>query len=192
MPFLTELDERAEVKGSRDPLGIVPVWSKFGREVVGNLTTVTNSVRGFTTLLIGVELADMLREQLRMEAPPILETFMRFEQLAGYARVRQYKSADIRGIRRVTLRLNEGGTIRISAESGAQILSNQKTYGLWGLFTMPARSCGLLEKGQSRLTPESRVFIERHYFPQLGGTKGINALLDRLRKESFKIDPHVR
>ena len=62
MPFLTELDERAQVKGSRDPLGLVPLWSRFGREVVGNLTTVTNSVRGFTTLLIGFELADMLRE----------------------------------------------------------------------------------------------------------------------------------
>jgi hypothetical protein len=56
MPFLTDLDERAEVKGSKDPLGLVPIWSKFGREVVGNLTTVTGSVRNFTTLLVATEL----------------------------------------------------------------------------------------------------------------------------------------
>src|SRR5258708_6226050 len=30
MPFLTELHGRAEVKGSRDPLGLVPGWAQFG------------------------------------------------------------------------------------------------------------------------------------------------------------------
>ncbi len=38
MPFLTSLDENAYVKGSRDPLGLVPVWSRFGRDVVGTQT----------------------------------------------------------------------------------------------------------------------------------------------------------
>jgi hypothetical protein len=50
-PFLTDLDSRAAVKGSRDPLGIQPIWTRLGRHVVGNLTTVSNSVRDFTTLL---------------------------------------------------------------------------------------------------------------------------------------------
>jgi hypothetical protein len=144
MPFLTELDERAEVKGSRDPLGLVPVWSKFGRKVVGNLTTGTGTVRGFTTLLVGLEIADMLREQLRNDAPASIDTFLKFEQLAGYARLKCQKDKEIRGYRRVLRRLNEGRRIRISADSAAQILSNQKTYGLWGLFTAPARSSGLL------------------------------------------------
>lgn len=38
VPFLTEIDARAEVKGSRDPLGLVPIWSHFGRRVVGDPT----------------------------------------------------------------------------------------------------------------------------------------------------------
>src|SRR5687767_13479599 len=86
MPFLTDLDERAEVKGSRDPLGLVPLWSKLGREVVGNLTTVTTSVRGFTTVLVGLEIAEIIRDHLRGEAPPAIDVFLRVEQLAGYAR----------------------------------------------------------------------------------------------------------
>ena len=39
--FLTLEDPRANVQGSRDPLGLQPIWSRFGREVVTNLTTVT-------------------------------------------------------------------------------------------------------------------------------------------------------
>ena len=58
MFFLTDIDPRAAVKGSRDPLGLVPVWQRFGRSVVGNLTTATGSFRGFTTLLLGLHFAD--------------------------------------------------------------------------------------------------------------------------------------
>ena len=43
--FLTLEDPRAQVKGSRDPLGVQPLWSGFGRHLVRNLTTVTTSVR---------------------------------------------------------------------------------------------------------------------------------------------------
>ena len=61
--FLTEIDSRAKVKGTRDPLGLVPLWSHFGRHVVGNLTTVTDSVRGFTTLLLGYHFTREVRER---------------------------------------------------------------------------------------------------------------------------------
>src|SRR5258708_8262290 len=102
MPFRTELDGRAEVKGSRDPLGLVPVWAKFGREVVGNLTTVTGTVRGFTTLLVGLELADLLHEQYRNEAPARLDTFLKLEQVAGYARLKGQSTKEVRGYRPAT------------------------------------------------------------------------------------------
>lgn len=41
MPFLTQLDSRAQVRGSRDPLGVQAVWTRMGRHVGGNLTTIT-------------------------------------------------------------------------------------------------------------------------------------------------------
>lgn len=37
-PFLTELDSRAQVKGSVDPLGAMAIWTHLGRRVVGHLT----------------------------------------------------------------------------------------------------------------------------------------------------------
>lgn len=55
-PFLTDLDSRAVVKGSRDPLGIQQIWTRLGRHVVGNLTTVSDSVRdayGWQNLKLG-------------------------------------------------------------------------------------------------------------------------------------------
>jgi hypothetical protein len=63
-PFLTDLDARAQVKGSRDPLGAQSVWTRLGRQVVGNLTTVTNSVRDFTTLLLGYYFAERVATEL--------------------------------------------------------------------------------------------------------------------------------
>jgi hypothetical protein len=49
-PFLTEVDPEIAVKGSMDhPLGLLPLWSRYGRRVVGNLTLVASSARGFTT-----------------------------------------------------------------------------------------------------------------------------------------------
>src|ERR1044072_4136812 len=61
-PFLTDLDSRAAVKGSRDPLGIQQIWTRMGRHVVGNLTTVSNSVRDFTTLLLGYYFAERIAD----------------------------------------------------------------------------------------------------------------------------------
>ena len=83
-PFLTDLDSRAAVKGSRDPLGIQAIWTRLGRHVVGNLTTVSTSVRDFTTLLLGYYFAEKVAD---VEGPGLdLATFLKWEQLAAYAR----------------------------------------------------------------------------------------------------------
>lgn len=187
MPFLTELDQRAEVKGSRDPLGLVPMWAALGREVVGNLTTVNGSVRGFTTLLVGLELADMLREQYRNDAPPVLDTFLRFEQLAAYARVKHRGDESVRGYRRASRRLAEQRKIRVSTEPKDQILSNQKTYGILGLFTTSARASGLVMDGDPRLTAEASSFVQRQYLPHLSLV--LKHLLDILRRSAYELQP---
>jgi len=52
-PFLTQLDPREQIKGSRDPLGVQSIWTRLGRHVIANLTTVSTSVVDFTVLLLG-------------------------------------------------------------------------------------------------------------------------------------------
>jgi hypothetical protein len=58
LPFLTQLDSRAAIKGLRGPVGVQTIWTRLGRQVVGNLTTVSNSVRDFTVLLLGYYFAE--------------------------------------------------------------------------------------------------------------------------------------
>src|SRR5687768_4974414 len=131
MPFLTSLDSRAAIKGSRDPLGLVPVWSRFGRFVVGNVTTVSNSVRGFTTLLLGYYFAEAIRETSTGCDESILDLFLKFEQLCGYVRWQYNNDDDFRGRDRVVARLTDRPKVTLGADSAHQILSNQKIYGLW-------------------------------------------------------------
>ncbi|HEV7676344.1 MAG TPA: hypothetical protein VGQ12_17570 [Candidatus Angelobacter sp.] len=190
MPFLTDLDDRAQIRGSRDPLGLVPIWSRFGREVVGNLTTVTNGVRGFTTLILGLYFAQEVQEMEGGKGQPLLNLFLKFEQLAGYARVVINTDRSVRGLRRIQTRLNDSKRIRISAEQTDQILSNQKVYGLWGLFSMPARASELLVQRDQRLSVEARTFVEKKYLPLFGnGRSEKRGLVDLLHRPSFDLQP---
>jgi hypothetical protein len=81
MPFLTLEDPNAKIKGSRDPLGAVPVWAAFGRHVVTNLTTPSTAVRGFTTLLLGRYFAELLVEEGAISREESLNVCLRMEQL---------------------------------------------------------------------------------------------------------------
>jgi hypothetical protein len=187
-PFLTELDDRAKIKGSRDPLGVQPIWSRLGRHVVANLTTVSNSVRDFTVLLLGYHFAQCVADDGGSDAE--LTTFLKWEQLAGYARAYVNKESGFRGTERVARRLAESDRVRLGADADAQILADQKVYGLWGLYTVPARSSGLLEGDPARLTPEARRIVVQSLLPSLeGGDSRISkSILERLRSAKCEID----
>jgi hypothetical protein len=188
VPFLTDLDHRAAVKGSRDPVGIQQVWTRMGRHVVGNLTTVSDSVRDFTTTLLGYYFA----EQLVADGNPGTEvaTFLKWEQLAAYVRASVNEDFAFRGTERVRSRLSEDPSVVISDDRAHQILSNQKIYGLWGLFSMPSRASGLLHEYPPRLTPIARDFVERNYLPVLSEVAGTGArrIREILRARSKRID----
>jgi len=117
--FFTEVDPEVALKDSRDPLGFQPIWSHFGRKLVGNLTTVTTSVRGFTTLLLGHHLASRLVDSGEVPAVEYIESFLRFEQIAAYSRIAWAEETGdavnaIRGIRRVEARYKNGhGRVRV-------------------------------------------------------------------------------
>ena len=168
-PFLTLEDPNAKIKGSRDPLGLQPIWSRFGRHVVTNLTTVTTSVRGFTILLLGRYFGERLIEDGIVGREEALNVFLRMEQLGAYARHAGHEvDDDIRGVERVKRFLEEGrGRVFIQADSRGAILADQKVYGLWGLFSVSARTSGLLKDGPVGLTDAARQFIEATYVPRL-------------------------
>jgi len=188
IPFLTDLDSRAAVKGSRDPLGIQQIWTRLGRHVVGNLTTVSNSVRDFTTLLLGYYFAERLADE---QGPGTeLATFLKWEQLAAYARAAINREYSFRGTERVRKNLSESSRVTLSADRAHQILGNQKIYGLWGLYTVPARTSGLVEGDPPRLTPPALELVERLYIPILEerSRKDVKRILEVLRSQATRID----
>jgi hypothetical protein len=195
--FLTAADtERLNIRGSRDPLGLVPIWGDFGRKVVGNLTTASNSARGFTTLLLGLHFAEQVssghpdRESLRLAA------FLKFEQLAGFARYIRNDDSNTRGITQIKKRYSDGEArrIRVGAAPELQILSNQKTYGLWGLYITPAIDSGMLVPKDLTLTPVARELVEDHYLPMLirrGKDEG-STIESILSKPATEVEPGGR
>jgi hypothetical protein len=169
VPFLTLIDPRAKIKGSRDPLGLQILWTKLGRQVIQNLTTVTTSLRGFSVLLLGLYFAERAIAERQVPPERLADLFLKFEQLAAYSRVSVRKTQnldftedEIRGIQRVKKNLI-AKRVWISTDPASQILSNQKTYGLWGLYMVAARNSKLVQMESPRLTNEGRAFVAAEY-----------------------------
>ena len=80
--FFTLLDDSSRPLGSRDPLGIEYVWSAVGRELVGNLTTITSHLDNFVFSLLGYYLC---QDAVRGVAD--WDLFQRFEQLTSRTRI---------------------------------------------------------------------------------------------------------
>lgn len=193
VPFLTELDSRAAVRGSLDPLGMMTIWTRFGRHVVGNLTTVTTSARDFTVLLLGYYFAERLAEA--GSDVSTLDAFLKWEQLASYARAAVNKDLSFRGTERVQKRLAEGGKVVLSPDPSWTTLGDQKNYGLWGLYTVASRSSGLLDAGTpATLRPAAREFVEGHYLPLLGesGFRRGDRIVSLLGETAPRVDPNGR
>ncbi len=118
--FLTLEDPNARIHGSRDPLGVQPVWASFGRHVVTNLTTVTTSIRGFTVLLLGRLLAEKMIEKGVVEERDALSIFLRTEQIGSYTRYLAHGvDGDIRGIERVKRFVSEHSS-KVPIQDGRQ------------------------------------------------------------------------
>lgn len=187
-PFLTELDSRAAVKGSVDPLGIQAIWVHFGREVVGNLTTVSTSVRDFSILLAGYYLAQRAVEDAGAESE--VEAFLKWEQLASYVRAFALEEGGFRGVTRVRKRLAEGSRVVLSADQAEQTLSNQRLYGIFGLYSQPGRSSGWVQQDRVALTPVAEDLVEKYMIPVLAKGAGRDAreLIKWLAQPSKRFD----
>lgn len=182
VPFLTLEDPNAKINGSRDPLGVQPIWTAFGRHVVTNLTTQSTSVRGYTILLLGRYFASDLVDRGMSVVEDALNIFLRMEQIGAYVRhVAHAVEGDIRGIERVKRFVHEQAWhVNISADRQGMILADQKVYGLWGLYSVPARTSGLLLDGPLGVSPAARGFIESNYINRLKGSAAkLRALLAR-------------
>ena len=110
-PFLTDIDPQAAIKGSRDPLGIQPIWTRLGRHVVGNLTTVSSSVRDFTTTILGYYFAERVANEEGGDSD--LAVFLRWEQLSSVESTTTGSFAARNVRRRTSTKAGSSGSARI-------------------------------------------------------------------------------
>ena len=187
--FLTLEDPNARIHGSRDPLGVQPVWASFGRHVVTNLTTVTTSIRGFTVLLLGRLFAEKMIEKGAAGEQDALSIFLRTEQIGSYVRhLAHGVDSDIRGIERVKRFVEEcGPNVPIQDDASGMILSDQKVYGLWGIYSVSARTSGMIADGPVGLTEFARDFTDTYYWPVL---QSVETKLFKLLKDGGKLWTH--
>jgi len=155
------MDDRMKPKGSRDPLGFELIWSKLGRNIIGNLTTITGSSENFATALLGFYWANSLVGEYEGDdrVLRVRDFFLRFEQLAAYMR-KVEGSGSVMGVNRVNRRLGDDSLKKFVLGNGAeaQILSSQVSYGLWGLYSSAMRDTGLV-KGEARVITDAGIKI---------------------------------
>ncbi len=153
LTVLSLMDERSRPKGSRDPLGIEAIWSYMGRKLVGNLTTVTSNLDNFMVGLLCCTHASTSADQLDQ----IQTNYLRAEQLAAYLRLAGGND-NFLGITRAKINFNNG-QLPLGRTEAAQILSNQLSYGLWGLYSTAMHVARLISGSERRLTASGRELV---------------------------------
>lgn len=153
LTVLSLMDERSRPKGSRDPLGIEAIWSHMGRKMVGNLTTVTSNLDNFMVGLLCCAHASASTDQLDL----IQINYLRAEQLAAYLRLAA-GNENFLGITRAKANF-KNGQLPLGKTEAAQILSNQLSYGLWGLYSTAMQVAGLIAGPERLLTDQGRALV---------------------------------
>jgi len=154
LTVFSALDDRARPKGSRDPLGAEAIWSFMGRKIVGNLTTVTGSLDNFMVALLCCEFANSADNDADVQ-----ERYLRFEQLSAYLKLCVRPTNDgILGITRARANFANPPVYLGTAET-AQLLADQASYGLWGLYSSALESAGLIEGEGRRPTAVGKELI---------------------------------
>ncbi|MEZ1439757.1 hypothetical protein QVM41_26215 [Pseudomonas shirazica] len=149
LTVLSLLDDRLRPKGSRDPLAIESIWSAVGRKLVGNLTTVTSRADHFIVALLACRYAHEGSRSCSLD--DIQERYARAEQLAAYLRLDASVQASLLG-RQLAVANFRRDSMALGMHKKAQILSNQLSYGLWGLYSSALQEAGLIKGSDRRLT----------------------------------------
>ena len=169
--FLTALAPDARVKGSRDPLGLLPVWSRIGRRLIRNVTTVSGDLRGWTSLLLCVGMVRALADEGKLHADEQDEVFFRAEQFIAYSRLCAGHTEEIRGITRARAHYDEalasGRGLRLGTSAERRILGSQRSAGVWGQISASAEASGLVDRRRMALVRAAADAWDTLWWPSI-------------------------
>jgi len=128
--FLTQQDPNFRIKGSRDPLGFQTIWQSLGRNVIKHLSTVSSNIKDFQVLSYAWYFYG------DRDPKYFLSFFYKFEQACGFARGKYISGDAFNGIDFVRKNLTQE-SLSFSSRNQDTLLSNQKSYGIFGKYNRP-------------------------------------------------------
>ncbi len=142
--YLSEQDPNYRIKGSRDPLGFQTVWSRVGRQLIRHISSVSSGVRDFQTLLY----ARFFLDYIGGDPAQLIKFFLKFEQASGYSRRVNIGNNDtFNGSEHIDRVITSNPDIFYCSTAGSdQLLSNQKSYGIWGKYSRPFRDINFVDQ----------------------------------------------
>jgi len=150
MFFITEQDPNFRIKGSRDPLGFQSIWQKLGRNVIKYLSTVSINIKDFQVL----SYAWYFYEE--RDPKNFLSFFYKFEQACGFARGIYMPEEGFNGIDFVRKNL-VNDQFSFSTRNQDTLLSNQKSYGIYGKYNRPFTDIRIKEQKDFRDVMENSL-----------------------------------
>lgn len=173
MFFFTEQDPNFRIKGSRDPLGFQPIWQSLGRTVVKHLSTVSNNIKDFQVLSYAWYFYG------DKDPKNFMTFFLKFEQACGFARGHFLPDDRFNGIDYIRKNLNKD-SYAFSTKNEHTLLSNQKSYGIYGKYNRPFNDMRIKEQDNFREIMEESL-REKVDFALL------NHYIDRLKTEKVSV-----
>lgn len=145
--FFTEKDDNISGTSQRDPLGLQPIWSFYGRRVINHLTTISTSIHGFREVLLCLAVCrEVYVEKSRFSYADLI---LFFEQLFIYTSISKGRIEGILG--------SDNGNAKFIANNANPELSSTKTIlvreislGYYGRYKTPLSTMGIID-GRSEL-----------------------------------------
>ena len=154
--YFTEYDEKIVGQSRRDPLGLQPIWSYFGSQVIKNITTISDDIRGFREVLLCLSICG---EYQKLYGGLLKEYILLFEQLFIYSMIEVGDSDGIiggeNGTRRYYARSNMNPYISGNPDDDVgTILASEISLGYYGRYKNPLMNLGIIDEA-SHIKPLS-------------------------------------
>ena len=153
--FFTEKDNSIYGSTQRDPLGLQPIWSYYGRKVINHLTTISTTIHGFREVLLCISICSSVKESNK--DLNYSDLILLFEQLFIYTSISKGRLEGILGA--------DNGNVKYSASDGNPIISSEETIlvreislGYYGRYKTPLSTMGILnKKSELKFTQEDII-----------------------------------
>lgn len=152
--FFTQKDNDISGSSQRDPLGLQPIWSFYGRQVINHLTTISTNIHGFREVLLCLSICNELNG-IKKDLS-YYDLILLFEQLFIYTSISKSRIEGILGADNGNARfISYGGNPEVSYKK--TILVREISLGYYGRYKTPLSTMGIIDSRSSLLVEHEQI-----------------------------------